>query len=887
MEQHGSGQRDGTLFGERLEFAEFLLLRGGERSGPRLVGLPDEVGGSQRTQWHENLDMGEPRVDPGRLEQTRRAQIGVVDVTRRPLATAQPAVHAGHRALGWDLGVVPWLGDEHTVSSHPPCFPQRSVRIGQVMEDVAQSHAGKRAVREGEFLGGPAHHAQAARPERRDASGIRLETGRRHADRPEVSQQLARAAADVEHLPGLSGQHATPEKLTVESAIDFHGRGILTHVAKGGQSRHEVFPCDLLLRGQWEAWWGTQCRILSGAETKTIPRPAATLKARPVAVESGGMSTPLHEHPLLQKAPRVAGYVILEPAVLYAPLGEGGMGAVFRGYHLNLDLDVAVKCLKRIGGVQEQQLVERFRREARSGARLRHPGVMQVYDVRQTEGLHYLVMEFIEGETVRERIHRKGPLSWQEAVSIALPAARALAEVHRQNIVHRDIKPDNIMISSAGEVKLMDLGLAKPAFDLGVTASQAAFGTPQYMPPEQWRDAREVGPAADVYSLGASLYCMIMGKPGVQGESLAEVCQKATLQGIARLDSSRADLPPALVELVAKATAMKSSDRFPTAAELELALEALQVAPCDLKGAGPYGTQTTAGDIQPPPRPALDHIRTALRESTPRGLLFGGAIGAERRTAIAPSKPGRTEISRIHGRAGKRTAARRRGSFLAAAAGVVVTLGVAWALMPAGPPIVEREAATRPAGPAPAEEPPAASSLAPPVPRTIESDPDNRAVETPVRASVQERIEARRRRDQVEGRVLADLAMEHTRRMQTDDEYRRERLQDLRAGTTNVESEADREERIAAHLRTTFYRALERFETDRAEGLLEDMRAFRPDADVMPEYLALRAVLAIDPGLREGLRPEDIASMTHPHPASSPGRLPMNARRSLPRPPPR
>ena len=229
----------------------------------------------------------------------------------------------------------------------------------------------------------------------------------------------------------------------------------------------------------------------------------------------------LNSDPLLVNVPLHEGYKVLGGVVLYEKLGEGGMGAVYKGRHLRLDIDVAVKVMSRPAAMTSGQLddfVKRFIREARTAARIDHPNLVRVLDVDTQHDVYFLVMQFVDGESAGDRLKRKGKLSEEEAVEIALGAAEGLAEAHRRSIVHRDVKPDNVMIDKEGRVRMADLGLAKAISgetDTGgpsmLTQTQTAMGTPHYMPPEQFVSARDVGPRADVWSLGVTLYQLLTG----------------------------------------------------------------------------------------------------------------------------------------------------------------------------------------------------------------------------------------------------------------------------------------------------------------------------------------------------------------------------------------
>ena len=197
--------------------------------------------------------------------------------------------------------------------------------------------------------------------------------------------------------------------------------------------------------------------------------------------------SPLSTDPLLRDVPEVGGKKFLPPALLESRLGHGGWGAVYRGLHLDLRRDVAVKVLK--SDVQGDENLLRFQREARIAIELTHKNVVRVHDLRHEYGLSYIVMEYVEGRSAQALVDQRGPLPEREAAKIALYVTRGLATAHkhREVIVHRDIKPGNILISDQGEVKLADLGLAKAIERAGEATflTMGVIGTPAYMPPEQ------------------------------------------------------------------------------------------------------------------------------------------------------------------------------------------------------------------------------------------------------------------------------------------------------------------------------------------------------------------------------------------------------------------
>ncbi|MBL8728067.1 MAG: serine/threonine protein kinase [Planctomycetes bacterium] len=346
----------------------------------------------------------------------------------------------------------------------------------------------------------------------------------------------------------------------------------------------------------------------------------------------------------LARATEVEGYKVLPPCVIYGKIGQGGMGAVYRGRHLNLDIDVAVKCLKPelVGG--DDQFVVRFRREARAAAQINHQNVIRVFDVAENQGLHYLIMELVQGESARERVTRKGQLGIGEALEIIYGAALGLAEAHRKGFVHRDIKPDNIMISSSGQVKVADLGLAKPKFRDDnasmLSGTNLVMGTPQYMPPEQWENTTNVTAAADVWALGATLYYLLVGGEAIQKDSLPRIMQRIMLQAFPDPRRLRADVPEDVAAVVAKATSTAVADRYQDAQELADAIQDLTTRRETLRDKGAAPTSQVSNQIlSPPPAKTLAKIKFWLDK---QGQDGDAAKTAGPQGTMVVDGPGRT-----------------------------------------------------------------------------------------------------------------------------------------------------------------------------------------------------------------------------------------------------
>lgn len=218
--------------------------------------------------------------------------------------------------------------------------------------------------------------------------------------------------------------------------------------------------------------------------------------------------------------PEIGGYVLEDE------LARGGMGVVFRARHPQLDRTVALKVLLA-GELASPQQRERFRLEAQAAARLRHPNIVAIHDVGQDAGRPYLVMDLVEGESLGERLDRDGPLPPREAATLVQKVAQAMHYAHEHSVLHRDLKPDNILLTPAGEPQLTDFGLAKllDSQVTGPTLSGQFLGTPGFMSPEQVR-AGAVDPRTDVYGLGATLYSLLTGEPPFDAEMILELATK-------------------------------------------------------------------------------------------------------------------------------------------------------------------------------------------------------------------------------------------------------------------------------------------------------------------------------------------------------------------------
>jgi serine/threonine-protein kinase len=261
-------------------------------------------------------------------------------------------------------------------------------------------------------------------------------------------------------------------------------------------------------------------------------------------------------------------------------LGEGGMGAVYLGYHESEKLQVAIKVLNdQLSGIQTS--VDRFYREAKSGALLDHPNIVRNITMGQDRETkkHYLVLEYVDGPSAHALIDQFGVLAVGDAVHIVLDIARALEHAHSRSIVHRDIKPDNILITKSGLAKLSDLGLAKRVDEAShLTAARQGFGTPYYMPYEQAMNAKSVDGRSDIYALGATLYHLVTGEVPFAGANHIEVVEKKNLGFYTPASAVNAKVPEILDRIIDKMLARDPKDRYQTASELIVDLERSNLA---------------------------------------------------------------------------------------------------------------------------------------------------------------------------------------------------------------------------------------------------------------------------------------------------------------------
>lgn len=267
----------------------------------------------------------------------------------------------------------------------------------------------------------------------------------------------------------------------------------------------------------------------------------------------------------------IPGYKVL------SKLGAGAMATVYKAKQLSLDRLVAIKVLPRKFSTNPQ-FIERFYAEGRAAAQLNHPNIVQAYDVGKAGDFHYFVMEFVDGSTVYDQIVANRRYTETDAIEIAIQIAEALQHAHDKGLVHRDVKPKNIMVTKSGIAKLADLGLARAISDREAAEAEAgkAFGTPYYISPEQVKGEVNIGPPADIYSLGATLYHMLTGSVPFDGKNPSAVMHKHLKADLVPPDHVNQRLSAGISEVIEMMMAKGSKGRYQNCRDLLLDLRAVK-----------------------------------------------------------------------------------------------------------------------------------------------------------------------------------------------------------------------------------------------------------------------------------------------------------------------
>jgi eukaryotic-like serine/threonine-protein kinase len=365
-------------------------------------------------------------------------------------------------------------------------------------------------------------------------------------------------------------------------------------------------------------------------------------------------------------------------------LGYGGMSTVHLALDLRLERQVAVKLLAE-HLAEDPTFISRFQREAQAAARLVHPNIVQVFDSGQDEstGQYYIVMEYIEGQSCAEILRDDGWVEVDEAISIIDQACEGLHYAHRHGVVHRDVKPGNLLRAREGEVKLADFGIAKATEQSSITQVGSVLGTAAYLAPEQAR-GEEAGPRADLYALGVVTYQLISGRLPYEASSLTELALKQQQEAPPMLDTLVAAVGPPLAEAVAISLALDPRERYQTAREMGRALG---------DGANGIAPGERAGAARQAPTEATSVLSAGDRA---RG---SGAQRTVAASAVTPRRPRqgqpRRQPAAVQAQAPAPRRARRRRSralvaLLALLAVVVVIVAVVVATAPAPTKVVLR-----------------------------------------------------------------------------------------------------------------------------------------------------------------------------------------------------
>lgn len=288
---------------------------------------------------------------------------------------------------------------------------------------------------------------------------------------------------------------------------------------------------------------------------------------------------------------RFGDYQILEE------LGAGGMGKVYRARDLTLERVVALKTLPE-AHLKDPVFVQRFLKEARAAARLNHPNIVQIYNFGSVDGTFYLAMEFVDGHSLGHHL-RERRFSENEALDLMRQVCRALAVAHAEGLVHRDIKPDNLMLTERGEVKLVDLGIAKRIDeDQAITQTGYSVGTPHYISPEQIRGQKDIDARADIYSLGATLYHLVTGHRPFEGSSGAHVMSMHLVDPLPDPRRYVPELSEGICRVLRKMMAKNREERYPDIAILEVDLHRIR-----------------AGQTPRPAEPSVSAVETSILAS--------------------------------------------------------------------------------------------------------------------------------------------------------------------------------------------------------------------------------------------------------------------------------
>ena len=309
--------------------------------------------------------------------------------------------------------------------------------------------------------------------------------------------------------------------------------------------------------------------FVAGPKAPAAKNPAPAGKPPAQKTQAGGSAPPAKSGDAAAKTQQIGDFKILKK------LGQGGMGTVYLGHQVSLDRPCAIKVLSKEMAAKPG-FVERFVREARSMAKINHPNVVGCYHVGDEKGLHFIAVELMDGRSMQDWLDDQQKLTIPDAVLVTLVCSEALAHAHGLNLIHRDIKPDNILVTKAGIIKVSDLGLAKAVDDedMSMTQSGTGLGTPHYMPPEQARNAKHVDQRCDIYALGVTLYHFLTGQLPFAGDSVTQLILNKEKGQFSRVRKACPECPEKLDLIVDKMMAKNPDHRYKTFMEVIRDLEA-------------------------------------------------------------------------------------------------------------------------------------------------------------------------------------------------------------------------------------------------------------------------------------------------------------------------
>jgi serine/threonine-protein kinase len=324
-------------------------------------------------------------------------------------------------------------------------------------------------------------------------------------------------------------------------------------------------------------------------------------------------------------------------------LGRGAMGVVYLGHDVGIDRQVAIKTIHRrlLNGDDGAEWLERFRREVRAAGRCLHPNIVTVFEYGEEDGAPYIVMEYVQGRELRDYLKDRQPLPLANAVAIIVQVLQALDHAHAHGVIHRDIKPGNVILLADGQVKVTDFGIARLETVSGLTQVGMTVGTPGYMAPEQFRGA-EADRRADLYATGVVLFEVLTGSRPFAGRGASELMYQVLNEPPRKATLLNPRLPPELDDVLAKALTKSPDDRFQEAGEFIAALESLKLVEREIAADGSTVIRVAPVQAPEPPPNALPGWDSALLAQIEQQLvIYLGPVAKilVRKTALRVGSP--------------------------------------------------------------------------------------------------------------------------------------------------------------------------------------------------------------------------------------------------------